>query len=512
VRGNSRPGHYLAAHGQALGLLAVLTFTLLARLPELGRSPFYEDEAISLRAIEGLLERGVPTLPSGAQYLRSPLHLLLLTPAVALFGGHSPWVRLPSLLLFLLTLLLSYQYLSRLRDGPTALGAVLLLCGLHSQSEVALSVRMYAVLQTSTLLALYLHQRFLDERTVRLRRAWFLSLLALVASHELGLLTAVTLFVHASYQQVREGHLDRSFLLSSLLVAALTLVCWFPPLPSLLLEVTTHSTRQTPALALVTSFQDPTLSEYPRLLAACLPWLWPFSLLGGLCAIRPARAHLRPLAAVTGINLLALSLLAFKTSRYATVLVPLVAALAVLGLSEALCFLLFLLRRLFPGGCTVKAERLGSRVGFVLLALWFPFAAHLPDSPVQFGVDRPDLAPAHRYLADRRKASEPVVTSNSWMTQHYLGDFDFFLRQRYRHPEGWGPFPVAREEYYDRPVLDTIEEWFDLLRRHPKVWLLADDKLREYTSPAMLEVLDRTCVKVFHGQHAAGTEVFQCKQ
>ena len=81
-------------------ILILIVLAVLMRWHYITEAPLHIDEIYSFTAIESIVNTGLPTLPSGALYPRSPLHLYLSAASLHLFGHNLVSARLVSLFFF----------------------------------------------------------------------------------------------------------------------------------------------------------------------------------------------------------------------------------------------------------------------------------------------------------------------------------------------------------------------------------------------------------------------------
>jgi hypothetical protein len=97
-----------AALAHRLWLLGIICAGLLARVWSLGAVGLHGDEETMGMAVRGILEHGVPLLPSDMLYPRGMSQLYLMAASVALFGESEWTLRLPSALCGVLLIAAAY--------------------------------------------------------------------------------------------------------------------------------------------------------------------------------------------------------------------------------------------------------------------------------------------------------------------------------------------------------------------------------------------------------------------
>jgi len=147
-------GRISAGAWPLLLLLGITAIGLLLRLNGLGAVGVYHDEKYMVLAVRGILDTGLPYLPSGMFYPRALTQLYLMSGSV-MFFGESEWAfRLPSAIAGTLCIPLAY-YLGRQFSQPLlALAFAASVALLPSFIEVSQIARMYVFLVLSVLLFL----------------------------------------------------------------------------------------------------------------------------------------------------------------------------------------------------------------------------------------------------------------------------------------------------------------------------------------------------------------------
>jgi hypothetical protein len=138
-----------------LGLLGVaLVAGVVARWYTLADRPLAVDEYYMVRSTEFILERGVPSFPSGGYYTRGLPLQYLMAGAAKLFGPTHLSYRLPGFLFSILSVFLAYCYARRFTPVPVSVGVALALLVSSWHIEFAGFARMYALFQCVVLLFL----------------------------------------------------------------------------------------------------------------------------------------------------------------------------------------------------------------------------------------------------------------------------------------------------------------------------------------------------------------------
>src|SRR5438309_10250646 len=85
-------------------LLLAMGWGLFVRFDGLGSRPMEDDEYFSIRAVQYILEKGVPEYPTGGYYIRGLPLQYIQAASVLLFGDNEFAHRLPAALFGVLTL------------------------------------------------------------------------------------------------------------------------------------------------------------------------------------------------------------------------------------------------------------------------------------------------------------------------------------------------------------------------------------------------------------------------
>ena len=186
------PSAALSAEVLAIGALLAVAFML--RAYDLGVPSLWMDEAITAEAAKGVLEHGLPILPSEQSYTRGLLNTYIVAASFQLFGVSELAGRLPSLLFGTATVFLVYLLGSAL--GGRRVGLIAAVVVALTDWDIAMSrqARMYVQLEFFFWASLLAAHHFLRDLTWR--RGLVLALLTVAAmlSHEFAFFLPV-LFV-----------------------------------------------------------------------------------------------------------------------------------------------------------------------------------------------------------------------------------------------------------------------------------------------------------------------------
>ncbi len=185
--------------GQGIGLALLLAAALALRLPNLGRLGLVADEGHQALAVRGILDHGVPLVPSGNIYTRGAPFLYAEAAAAAVLGVNELSLRLPAALFGALAVVLVYAYGRMLFGAGIGLIAAFLLTFSLWELELSRYARMYTLLQLVFLgAAITFYKGTIEGRRGYSVLTWLL-MAATVVLHPLGLfvilLYALPLFV-----------------------------------------------------------------------------------------------------------------------------------------------------------------------------------------------------------------------------------------------------------------------------------------------------------------------------
>ena len=207
--GSAAPRDRMAA--LAIGILAALL-----RLPWLNRLGLHGDEDISSLAARGIAHTGLPILPSGHQYWRAPLYHYLIAPLAA--AGVDWWPRVLSVLLSGITAWMIVRWGAEVVGKPAARAAGILFALSLVEISFARQIRMYALYQPLSLVALYFLFRFWATGDRRSGMWSAIAILAALGSHELAV-SLVVLYLPLSLRPILSR--ERIFSFAALAVIAL---------------------------------------------------------------------------------------------------------------------------------------------------------------------------------------------------------------------------------------------------------------------------------------------------
>ena len=177
-------------------LLAVAALLgVWVRADGLGSRPLSHDEYYFARSVERIEETGSVRFPTGGYYTRGLLPQYLTAASWSLFGKDGFGFRLPILLFSLASVAVAFAY-ARIWVGPGLAAAIAVALLLSSwQVEMGRFLRMYALLQLTTLLFLIAVHRSYFEGRWRLRYLPHAAVVAAALCHELAVFLCPLLFL-----------------------------------------------------------------------------------------------------------------------------------------------------------------------------------------------------------------------------------------------------------------------------------------------------------------------------
>lgn len=450
-----------------LTLLVLLVAAAVLRWLYINRISLFFDEFTSLWAAKTVLQRGLPLFPTGNFYTHGLLFTYLEAPFLWAFGLEETWLRLPSLLIGMSTVIATFFVGRQLFSD----GAGLVAAAAVAMDPEAIAwggrVRMYALLQLLVLLAVYAFYQGAIAGDRPWQRWFALGLLvaAMFTHAEAALLLPALALAVLSARGMRwslRPSVVGPFLLG---VGGFAVVIFGVDLAAMLgvelgkashLEAI-HEVRpylSTPTTDLLSGMQG----FAPAFLD---PWRLPFTLLAvvGLIYLfsRPERrSPLVYLYLVLGTALAELFFLAgatWQTPRYAFMLLPLLWLIA----GEVLT------RRL-PRRVSWSA------VAALALAAFVGLVGYRTAFTQEWGYDR-----AFRYLQEVAQPGDLVLTTNPPASALYLGQGDYYAMQ-FGYEEYVMPGPGGRvvDRWVGMPVLDTVEQLRQVLATPARVWFVVD--------------------------------------
>jgi len=172
----------------ALSIIFLLVIAgLFMRIYGLQYQSLWIDESYSVTAALGMIENGIPQMPSGELYTRSILNTGVIALSMLIFGINEFGARLPSVFFGILTIVIIYLLCRDLFGERVALITAFITT--FSVVEIAWSrqARMYQQLQFFYLLSLLLFYKYINTKELKFGLLTISSIICTVLTHALGL-------------------------------------------------------------------------------------------------------------------------------------------------------------------------------------------------------------------------------------------------------------------------------------------------------------------------------------
>lgn len=180
-----------------LFIIVLLIIGGFLRIYFLGDQSLWIDESYSITAATGIIEKGLPYMPSGDIYSRAILNTSFIALSMKIFGISAFFARLPSVFFGILTILVSFLLFSKLYNKKIGLAVSFILT--FSLVEIAWSrqARMYQQLQFFYLLSIYLFYKYSKTSEWKTGIFTIVSIICAILSHQLGLSLFIVLPFYA---------------------------------------------------------------------------------------------------------------------------------------------------------------------------------------------------------------------------------------------------------------------------------------------------------------------------
>jgi len=500
-------------------IIILFTFYLITLLFSVKEYPLYEDEGISILAAEGITKYGYPQLPSGMIYERSLLYHYLLAGQILVFGKSEMATRAINIILVLCSLFLLFKIV-KLKNGLIA-GIFALLILIFSPIEMAhaLSARMYILYQVLTLFSAFcLIKGFISDTQNKYRLLFFIFSLVMLLSHSLaffpicGMVIVILYFTKAKI--IRRYY----FWIWFVIVVILCYFLFFFHSPSFVSRTTLHSDDPLPFIRLGNI-------DIKSLLVTMWFCFKHYSLIvslilffpGLIVALWKRDRALLSLYFIFLFPLIGQSFFYYKDTRFMVNLYPLF--ICILAISFDI--LTNYLRDIFENKSISKhftklRKKTASAITFfikntkpIIFIILISFSLITKIFIFPFKSPEPNEKPAHEYLRNNIQPNDILITSNPWLTYYYLGDFDYFIRQRKVDDNKWTYFPVETDSFFAKTVIDSIDELKALLNsvKTNKIWIFKDYKFNKYNSPELKSYINDNFYVEYKGGPKENTEI-----
>ena len=487
------------------------------------------DDILSLQAAKSILEHGISRFPSGYLYLRGyPIHYMVAG-SIRVFGISSFSVMLPSLLMALGSLWITFLFAKDILGRPwLGVIAVVLLISLDMQIFYATSPRMYMTFQFFSMLAFYSGWRAFINNEGRFRLVTFLAVGAAILTHvEAGILMVsipVSLALFQIFKERKIPSVSPSSLYSpqiviGILVVALVVVFrYIYPIPGEMPLISDHGGLPPGSNEGGLNLNPINWAGHIFNLERALPFGLPL-MLATLFLVVTGIRHSKDKTAINmvylvlllSISALGLFLNTTKTNpRLWMFVLPIYALILSYGLA-AIWGVISTIRKkgssqnLLRGAMIASLLVFGVALNLGLLS--FAENTSYSDLVVQgYGLPCTQATTCDtstkRYYEDLQQMIGPddlIVTTNAHFTYYHLGRADGYLRERRLEDGGFTTFEQPRDEYYGIPLIDTIAKLQGFLEERRRVFVIADGKIQTFVSPEIAGFLKENFMEFYKG-------------
>lgn len=463
-----------------------------------------EDEGISILAAQGILEHGIPILPSSSPYHRGYVPHYMEAGAIFVLGLNDFAIMLPSLLMAAGSLILIYLLAKDALRRPWAgVIAVALLLTMNIQTFYATSPRFYMGLQFFTMLAIYSAWRGYASGDKNFRWLFFLAVSAGLLSSRIGagLVISIPLAI-VIIIWLRDRVILRPRLLEivgALIVAAVGYFMFqFTP-PGTLQRIIDYAGGAPQHAAIgINLYAWLTFVSGSKLTVLLAVSLVPVSLYAGL---RYRDRHMS--ANDYGLLFISLFLAISLVLVFANVrtgggrvflnLLPIFSLIVSASVAEIIEKSIPPVKKLMS-----KYVRTNTRIrvifagvgamaaGFAILltAIYLvgpqlSIVAKLSMPPCSVGNWQCESLIESHYIGLREDvgSNDIIITSNPFVTNYYLGRVHGFFRERSLDQGNFATFDSPTDEYFGVQIIDSIDELDDLFLRDERVWVITDPKI-----------------------------------
>lgn len=490
------------------------------------------DDIISTQAAQSILEYGYQRFPSGYVYTRGYIPHYMIAGAIKVFGLNNFSVMLPSLLMAIGSLWLTFLFARNVLGRPwLGIGASVLLVALDMQTFFATSPRMYMTLQFFTMLAVYSAWRGYVKGDQRFMLLTLLAVSAAILTHiEAGILLVsipasvvlLTLWTRRKCASLSSLNSIRSVVGAAVLFSVVAFSYGYS-IPGAMPTISDHGGLPPGTDGGILNLDLTNWVSHIYQLERAVP----FGLSLTLVAIYVAIVRVRERQSGTDGNssrlifpllLLFISAIGIflNTNKIQPRLWMFILPLYALVLSYSIAALVKALDRIRRR--QINRQRIEKlilpsllalgvliSIGYVTLVKGINYYELVLQGygPPCSGLTMCDASIEVFYEVLRQKITpeDLIVTTNSFFTYYYLGKVDGYLRERKLEEGGFSIFQSQSDEYYGIQLIDTRVELEDLLQKQERVWVIADQKLHKFVSPETREFIEENFTEVYsHGQ------------
>jgi len=148
-----------------VGLIIIIAVGLITRIASLKAATLWIDEITSLIAIENIINKGIPLLPSGLFYSRGLLFHYFLASFKWLFDLDTNGIRFLVMIVGLGVIFLTYIFIKKISNKNIALISAIIISLLSFEIVWSIQLRFYIFLQFFSLLILISYIKFKEGKT-----------------------------------------------------------------------------------------------------------------------------------------------------------------------------------------------------------------------------------------------------------------------------------------------------------------------------------------------------------
>lgn len=469
---------------QILIVAVVLSLICFLRFWHAPNYPYYEDEAISIKAAQGIVNNGIPISYDEKLYPRNALHHYLLSVPLNFFGLNPYSARSVSIIFSVLVLIIVYRIGKDIHSEYVGIISILLLGFLGYENQYAISARFYASFQFFFILTLYLFYKSFVEGIPRFKIWAIVSFICTIFTHELAVeLVPILLFfllITKGMQWLR----DKIAIAGILLVAIAIYFIHFYDFSNQLEATSVNQlvlAKLNNRLAFIGKMNSIITSGFSLILIGLIY----------LIKEKESRLFFYYFSFLSG--LIVLSVIAPSANKeYMFNLFPLYVLLVVYAFAKVCSSVMLWVPRILTESMGKEVfERKRTIVYALLFLSIIPVLVNAFEKKLGFKSSQSmERGPAHRLISERMVPGEVLVTTNTWVTDIYLRSPDYFLRQKKLQNGKWGEFGFQRDGY-GFTMLDSIEKLEKLMKVSPGIWIYADHKIREFTSDELIYFVRR---------------------
>lgn len=217
--------------------VSIITFTgFLFRIYNLGHNPFWVDEVISVLAAHGLLQHGIPLLPSGELYPRDLLSTYTIATSIQLFGDTEFATRLPSVILGTLTIPLTYFLGKKVAGNDVGLIAAFFIALSFFEIAWSRQARMYQMYQFFFLFAITAYAYFRINHKLRYASLLIVGIIGVYFSHETWKILPPILLIDVLFTSRIKNNINNAvryvIVVTAIIFVAAVIIYEHPILPS----------------------------------------------------------------------------------------------------------------------------------------------------------------------------------------------------------------------------------------------------------------------------------------